>query len=148
MDCPQANILISGKLDGELTVEQERELNEHLKTCEKCRIEYDEMKKLKEVTEKMQFADLPDKHWAGYWNGVYNNIERGIGWTLFSAGAIILVCIGLWGMLNEFFLNDSVPLLHRFGVGALLAGGVVLLVSILRERLFARKNERYDEVER
>jgi predicted anti-sigma-YlaC factor YlaD len=148
MKCQEAFILISGKLDGELSPDQERELNKHLETCPVCRKEYEELLHLKEVTSNMRFTDLPDRYWAGYWNGVYNRLERGIGWIFLSIGAMIVLGFVGWEFLQNFFLNPHEPLLLRFGVGIGLIGVIILLVSILRERLFARKHERYEEVER
>jgi predicted anti-sigma-YlaC factor YlaD len=148
MKCQEAFILISGKLDGELTPDQEQELNEHLQTCPVCRKEYDELLKLKEVTSDMRFTDLPDRYWAGYWNDVYNKLERGVGWIFLSVGAMIVLGFAAWEFLDNFLLNTTVPLLLRFGVGVGIIGLIILLVSVLRERLFAKKHERYEEVER
>jgi hypothetical protein len=148
MKCQEAIILISGKLDGELTPEQENELNRHLESCPVCRKEYEELTKLKEVTADMRFTDLPDRYWAGYWNDIYNRLERGIGWIFVSIGAIILIAFGAWELFDKFLMDASQPLLLRFGFGIGIIGLIVLLVSVLRERLFARKHERYEEVER
>jgi len=148
MNCQQAIIYISGKLDGELTPEQERELDLHLQDCPVCSKEYQELLKIKEVTSDMRFTDLPDRFWAGYWNDIYNRLERGIGWMLLSIGAIVLLAFGAWELLNNFFLDDTVSILLRLGVGAGLLGVITLLVSVLIERLFALKHERYEEVER
>lgn len=148
MKCQEAFILISGKLDGELTHEQQQELDRHLETCPVCRKEYEELLHLKEVTTDMRFTDLPDRYWAGYWNDIYNRLERGIGWIFLSVGAIILLGIGAWELLDKFFTNATQPLILKLGVGFGLIGVIILAVSILRERLFARKHERYEEVER
>ena len=148
MNCQQAIIYISGKLDGELTPEQERELDLHLQSCPVCSKEYQELLKIKEVTSDMRFTDLPDRFWAGYWNGIYNRLERGIGWILLSIGAIVLLAFGGWELLNNFFLDENISIVLRLSIGAGLLGVITLLVSVLRERLFARKHERYEEVER
>jgi predicted anti-sigma-YlaC factor YlaD len=148
MKCQDAFILISGKLDGELTADQEKELNKHLESCPVCRKEYEELLKLKEVTADMRFTDLPDRYWAGYWNDIYNRLERGLGWIFLSIGIIIVMAFAAWELIDKFMLDTSLPLILRFGVGIGLIGIIILLVSIARERLFARKHERYEEVER
>ena len=112
------------------------------------RKEYEELKKLKEVTADMRFTDLPDRYWAGYWNDIYNRLERGLGWIFVSISAIILIGFGAWEIFDQFLMNSTVPILLRVGVGVGLIGLIILLVSVLRERLFARKHERYEEVER
>ena len=148
MNCQKAIILVSGKLDGELTPQQERELDLHLQSCPVCTKECQELSKLKEVTTDMRFTDLPDRFWAGYWNNIFNRLERGIGWILLSVGAIILTAFGAWELLNKFFLDETIPIILRLGVAVGSLGLITLLVSVLREKLFARKHERYKEVER
>lgn len=148
MNCQKAIIYISGRLDGELTAEQQQQLDKHLATCQNCRKEYEELLKLKEVTSDMRFSELPDRYWTGYWNNIYNRLERGIGWIFVSIGAIILLAYGVWELLNSFFIDETIPIVLRIGIGLGLLGLVILLVSIFREKLFARKHERYKEVQR
>ena len=148
MKCQEAFILISGKLDGELSPDQERELNKHLETCPVCRKEYEELLHLKEVTSNMRFTDLPDRYWAGYWNGVYNRLERGIGWILLSIGAIVLLSVAVYHFFADFLVNPDLPLMVRLAVAAVVVGLIILLVSYVRERLFAYHRDRYKEVKR
>ena len=95
----------------------------------------------------MKYFDLPDKLWAGYWREVYNRLERGIGWILFSIGAMIVLIFAAWELLERFFLDPGQPFFLKLGIGLLITGLIVLLASIVRERLFSRKHDRYDEVE-
>ena len=96
----------------------------------------------------MRFSDLPDRYWAGYWNNIYNHLERVTGWIFVSIGAITLLAYGVWELLNSFFIDETIPIVLRIGIGLGLLGLVILLVSIFREKLFARKHERYKEVQR
>jgi len=147
MSCDEMKILISGMIDGELEPAEKKKISDHLTSCPDCREEYAKLKNLKEVTDDMKYFDLPDRLLAGYWNGIYNNIERGIGWLLFSLGAVIIISYAGWQFLNGFFYDPSVPFILKIGVGILILGAIFLLVSILRERLFSKKHDRYDEVE-
>jgi hypothetical protein len=143
----EIKIYLSALVDNELSPEEKRAVAEHLEGCPECRREYSKMLRLKEVTSNMQYFDLPDRLWAGYWRGIYNQIERGTGWVFFSIGAIILLAFGAWELLNNFFLSDQPALLLKIGVGTLLIGLIILLVSVGRERLFTRAHDRYEEVE-
>jgi predicted anti-sigma-YlaC factor YlaD len=147
MKCDESKTFLSALVDNELDPEQKKLVTEHLASCEDCQREYARMMKLKEVTDDMKYLDLPDRLWAGYWNGIYNRIERGFGWILLSVGAIILLAFGAWRLLNDFFLNPQPPVLLKIGLGALLLGMIVLLISVLRERFFSRAHDRYEEVE-
>jgi hypothetical protein len=143
----EIKILLSALLDNELSPTEKQAVAEHLTSCDECRREYSKLLKLKEVTSDMRYFDLPDKLRAGYWRGIYNRIERNTGWVFFSFGAILLLAFGAWELLNKFFLNPEPPLLLKIGVGALIIGVIILIVSVGRERLFARAHDRYEEIE-
>jgi predicted anti-sigma-YlaC factor YlaD len=148
MRCEEFEVLISGLLDGELDSSQEEKLREHLQVCEKCKRRHQELLRLKEVTDSVRFKDLPEEVWAAYWGNVYRRLERGLGWILFSVGAIILIAFGLYQGLSQFFADPEVSLLVKIGVGGLGFGLIILLVSVIRERIFAYRRDRYREVQR
>jgi hypothetical protein len=51
--------------------------------------------------------------------------------------------------LSRFYSDPEVNMVLKIGVSFALLGLIVMIVSIGRERLFARKHERYEkEVER
>jgi predicted anti-sigma-YlaC factor YlaD len=148
MKCEQIRPYLSAYLDGEIEQDKKLEIEKHLSECENCRDEYQSFAKLKEVTDRMKFADLSDQLWAGYWKGIYRQIERGAGWIFLSIGAIILLAFGVYQFFKEFLFDPNVTLIVKIGVSTCAFGAVVLLVSIIRERLFLFKTERYKEVER
>lgn len=83
-----------------------------------------------------------------YWMGVYNRIERGIGWIIFSVGAVILITYGLF-KFAETLINDSqLETIVKIGIIGIIAGIVIIFVSIIREKLTIRKTDKYKEVQR
>lgn len=68
---------------------------------------------------------------------------RGIGWLLVIGGFIAVV--GYAGY--EFLAMDAEAPIIKWGVVALYAGLGVLLLAVLRQRLIARKTDRYKDVE-
>ena len=110
------------------------------------RAELDQFTKLKRVTDSVRYADLPDAVWETYWSSLYRKTERGLGWLLFSAGAILLGAYGIFQMLNTMYYDTRISWFVKIGVTGLMLGLVILLVSLIRERLFAYKNDRYREV--
>lgn len=148
MGCESYEILLSGLLDGELKTDQEQTLKQHLQVCEHCNRKYRELLRLKEVTDSVRFKDLSKEVWAGYWRSVYRRVERGLGWILLSVGAVILISLGLYQSLSSFFADPEVSILVKIGVSALGLGILILLVSIIRERIFAYRRDRYKEVRR
>lgn len=148
MDCQDIKTYLMAYIDGEVDAQKKSEIEKHLSGCEKCMKEYRSFLKLKEVTDKMKFADLSDELWAGYWKGIYRRVERGAGWIFLSIGAIILLAFGLFQFFKEFFTDPNVSLIVKIGVSTFSLGVIILLVSIIRERLFLFRTERYREVEK
>jgi len=83
-----------------------------------------------------------------YWQKVYNRIERGLGWIIFSVGVIILVTYGLFKAIEAIFADTQIVGIVKWGILVLIAGIVILLVSVLREKLFVRKSDPFKEVQR
>jgi len=148
MKCEEVKPYLMSHLDGEIEPDKKTEIEKHLAECEECKREYQAFVKLKQETDKMKLADLSDELWNGYWKGVYRRVERGTGWVLLSMGAIILLCFGAYQFFKELLGDPNISLIVKIGVSMGALGAIVLLVSIIRERLFLCKTERYKEVQR
>ena len=136
-------------VDGVASPEEARAMAEAIEGNEKWESELRAFKKIKEVTESMQFKELPDSYWEGYWQGVYRRTERTFAWILISVGFIILLGFSAYMGLSHFYADPGVSMIVKIGVSMAALGGIVLMVSIARERIFARRHERYEkEVER
>jgi predicted anti-sigma-YlaC factor YlaD len=141
--------LLMGRLDGELSPEQERELDEHLQTCAECREELTGFRRMNEMAGRMRFSEPQDEVWDAYWRGIYNRLERGVGWILVSLGAILLLGFGAFRLVETLLTDPTVELVVKIGLSALLLGVVVLVVSLVRERVFGLRSDRYSrEVKR
>ena len=138
--------LLAGYVDGELTPDERAAFEAELAKDPSLKAELEEFQRLKEVTNGMHYADIPDDVWQTYWQSVYRKTERGLGWILMSAGAIILLCFSLFEAFSNLFANPDAPLWLKIGLPTLTVGAVILLVSFIRERIFAYHRERYREV--
>jgi len=149
MNCQQCRPLIGAHLDGELAPGQAEAVASHLAGCEACRRERAELAALKENLGMIRFKEPTDAELERYWSSVYNRLERAAGWVLLSAGAILLGCWGAFKLVEQLVRDPHVALAVKIGVVALLFGLVVLVVSVLRERLTVRRSDRYSrEVQR
>ncbi|HUT01903.1 MAG TPA: zf-HC2 domain-containing protein [Phycisphaerae bacterium] len=149
MNCEELKSMISARVDDELPPEQARRLEEHLAGCEACRRELAEMTALKKELDMIRFNEPTDAELTRYWSGVYNRLERGAGWILFSLGAIVLLCYGGFKLVEEVVRDPDIQWWVKGGVLALVFGTAILFVSLLRERLAVRKVDKYSrEIER
>ena len=138
--------LLAGYVDGELTNDEREAFEKEVQSNAELRAELEEFRKLKEVTGMVRYADLPDEVWESYWQSLYRKLERGIGWILLSIGAILLLGFGLYQGLHDLYIAPEVSIWVKIGVTALGGGLIFLLVSFVRERLFAYRRDRYREV--
>lgn len=140
--------LLAGYVDNELTPAEKVEFERELATNAELQQELKEFNRLKLVTNQMKYADLPDEVWEAYWQSVYRKVERGAGWVLASAGAIILLVFGAFEVFSKLYADPTAPLWLKIGLTVGSIGVIILLVSLVRERFFAYKRERYTEVEK
>jgi hypothetical protein len=140
--------LMTGELDGELSPAEQAEFERLLAASPERQKKWSEYKKLKELTMQMRFNDPPEEVWDGYWVGIYRRLERGLAWILVSVGLMVLLSYGGYKTVEEIFKDSQLPWLVKGGSLVLLVGGVVLFVSVLREKLFTRKTDKYKEIQR
>jgi predicted anti-sigma-YlaC factor YlaD len=148
LQCEEARIKLMEFLDGELAPAEVPRLEDHLAVCVGCRREEMAYRRLEEVTQQMVDEEYPNVDIEVAWETIYRRMERGFGWLIMSIGLIVLLGYGAWQFLNQFLLDPEVPFLLKFGVGAAVAGAIVLLISIGREVGTKYGSERYREVQR
>ena len=148
MTCHNYKDLMMGYLDNELTDEQRSQFEEHLTGCPECASELEEFRKLKAITDGVTLLEPEDRIWQDYWNGIYNRIERNVGWIVFSAAAILLIIYGGFKLIEELIKDATIGMLLKVGLLALIVGLAILFVSLLRERLYFWQKDRYKDVRR
>ena len=148
ISCKEMSLNIMALLDVELDDDQIGEVRKHLDTCKQCNEDYASIKKIKEVTGAMKFKKLPEFYWDDYWKHIYNRIERGLSWMFLSLGAIIILCFAGWEFLGTIIDDQNIHPLLKGGIFIFVTGIIILVVSILREKLMVRRVDKYREVER
>jgi tetrahydromethanopterin S-methyltransferase subunit E len=58
-----------------------------------------------------------------------------LGLIVFSGGALTLIGFGFY----EFFKDSTIPPLVRWGIVALILGVIIILISLIKERLKEKK---------
>ncbi len=140
--------LMMAELDGELAAAERDELTRLLAANPALEAERRRLARLKEVTRNMRLRRPPEEVWQVYWASVYRRLERGVAWILVSIGAIVLISYGAWTGVRQLLADAELPWFLKGAILAALVGGVVLFVSVLREKLFVRSREPYKDIER
>jgi len=141
--------LLMAAIDGELDDQSRLQFEHFVQHYPECQAEWRKYAKLKEVTQTMQFKNPPPEVWENYWRSVYNRLERSLGWILLSLGAVILLTYGGFKAIEALLADTEIELVMKIAILAVIAGAAVLLVSVLREKLFTARTDKYQkEIER
>ena len=141
-------ILAEKYLSRDISEEEKNELSEILSANPELQKEFKEQEKIKEVLNKMTLKNPTKEFWDEYWLNIYNRFERKLAWVFISLGAILLLSFSAYESLSELLENTSAHSVVKLGILALLIGFIVLVVSLLREKLFSVKRDKYKEIQR
>jgi hypothetical protein len=148
VDRERVNRLMMASLDGENSADEQRELDGVIEAHPEIRREWEIMTRLKEVTGSMTYKQPPEEVWDRYRTSIYNRIERGIGWILISLGAVVVAAWGAWKWLEALWGEADLPLFVKLSILTVAVGVLVLVFSVIREKLFCYRRDPYKEIER
>lgn len=140
------HMLLAKAVEGDLTQKESSELQKLLAAHPELQSELASMKSLKETTMSMKFKQPPEETWDRYWAGVYARMERGFAWLLVSIGGAILLAFGAYNAAISFMHDESIPFLIKLAIGVVALGTAILFISVLREKWFVHKSDKYREV--
>ncbi|MCB1184069.1 zf-HC2 domain-containing protein [bacterium] len=142
--------LLSAYVDGELDAADLARVEAHLARPDsesgEARREIERLRRLKALTGAMRLKEPPPEEWEAFWENVYNRAERSVGWILLMVGVVV---VGAWAALQVVLAlthAENLPLYVKGGIFVGAAGLLVLLVSVVRERWYARQRTRYKDV--
>jgi hypothetical protein len=141
-------ILMEKYFENDLSESEKVHFDYLLSSDQEFKREFEEQNKMKEVFRKMKFINPSDKLWDIYWEKSYNRTERGLGWLAVFLGLLILIGFASIEFVNQLYADNSTPVIIKIGTVSLVFGLLVLLFSVLREKLFTYKNDRYKEIKR
>ena len=143
-DLDRAHELMMAVLDGEGTAADQQELDAALGREPQLQVEWDRLRRVKEVTMTFGIAQPPEEVWDRFQRSVGHRTERNIAWFLIAAGMAILGAAALWAWIEKWIATE-LPWLIKAASGALLLGFALLIVSILRERWYLHRRDPYSK---
>jgi anti-sigma factor RsiW len=143
-NCESFKGLLVGLLDGELTPDETRQVNEHLSRCTACRKEYEQLRESNGKLAAISFQEPSDKVLAQVWKSPYSRLARNTSLVLIIGGYAGLIGYGLF----EFLTSGKEELPAKMGLAAIVLGFLILLVQLIRERIRTYKTDPYREIER
>lgn len=134
--------MLSAYLDGELTQADDQRVRLYVEQNEEARRALDEMRQLQQVTSGMRFASPPEEIMDALEHRVTVRAPRGLGWLLVLAGLVSWLLYAAVVALR----NLRWPTLPELLSGAIVAGFILLFLSVLRQRWLERPHDRYRKV--
>jgi RNA polymerase sigma-70 factor (ECF subfamily) len=136
--------LLVGLLDGELTPDEARQVNEHLTRCATCRTEYEQLRETTGKLAAISFQEPDDAVLAQVWKSLYSRLARNASLIMIIDGYALLIGYGLF----EFLASGREELPAKLGLAAVALGFLILLVQLIRERVKTYKTDPYKEIQR
>lgn len=135
-------------LDGEIGEPERAELTRALERDPALRQEWDRMNEVKRATTRYAMRTPPEEVWESYWVSVYNRMERGLAWILVSVGTIVLLGWTAWEAVDALVRDTEMPGYLKIALFAIVLGGILLGVSVVREKWFTGRRDPYKGVVR
>lgn len=143
--CANVDELLSGYLDDELTQKDRQRVDRHIEGCARCTARLRELETLRASVGALRVDMDPEdrERWRKVMDNAFERTASGIGWLLVIGGVFVL--FGYAGY--EFLLADVEQPVVKWAAGASYLGLALLLLTVLRQRLKARKTDKYKDVE-
>jgi len=132
----------------EISEEEKVEMEKIFSQDARLRKEFEEQKKVREALKKMKLKEPPREAWDNYWTHVYNRVERKIAWVLISIAAIVLLSYSAIESIENLLRDVQTPAIVKYVILVLSVGLIILFVSLVREKFFVSKHDKYKEVQR
>ncbi|WP_157980948.1 zf-HC2 domain-containing protein [Aliidiomarina shirensis] len=144
--CEAVQEQLSAYLDDELTQQEQQRIYLHVQQCPECSTLLQELESMRTdvkdaVLSSIDTRDLPTilhdqpARWLGW-----------IGWSLFALGVLLVGAFFAWELASELLIGTATPWWFRLGIAGLYLGLAALFLSVLRQRIVARKTDKYKKV--
>jgi anti-sigma factor RsiW len=145
MRCETVRESLSAWIDGELSIDASRAVEEHVGSCRACRAEAGRLEALRAALKPVIGPPpVSENEWNQVALAALSRHSERVGWVLLVPGLTAIVVGGLVALLSD----PDVPAWLRLSLGGATAGITFLTLSALADRWRARRSERYEGVER
>ena len=134
--------LLTGYLDAELTQQESQRVAVHIEQCEDCRKTYRELQQLQHAVHETRYPNLEQEALDKMMNDMTSRTIQGVAWFALSAGLAMIIAFAVYA----FWIDTGMSWYEKLAMSLIWGGGIGLFVSVLRQRLIARKTDRYRRV--
>lgn len=128
-------------LDGEVTPEERRQIEEHMERSTELQRELAVYRAMKSDLQDLSFT--PARVGTSVWSQVNRRLARPLGWVFLTAG--VAVWLGYAGYL---FVTSSAAVVEKLASSAVGIGIILLLATVIFERYQESLTDPYRDVQR
>jgi anti-sigma factor RsiW len=128
-------------LDGESPPDERLRVEDQLATSTELQRELAIFRALKTDIQELHFPAVATRD--SVWDQVNARLSRPIGWTLLIVGVVVWMTYGSW-----VFATSTASPWEKLGTGAIAIGVLVLLASVIWERVRELDTDPYRNVQR
>lgn len=136
--------LLSAYLDRELTQAEDQRVRIHLEDCEECRRACEELARLQELTRSLEFEEPPEARMKELEKSLSVQAPRRLGWLFILAGLAAWLIYGAVTWVRHW----RPPTVEELIASAVVIGFVMLLVSVVIERVRQLPHDKYRRIEK
>lgn len=141
--CNKTQELISGYIDQELTQQQRQLVRVHLDSCNQCKSLFDDLVAMKSTMGDFNYPECEEVKMDNILNEPVAKKLSISGWLLITVPLTALFIYHLYTIITV----GGFTLLSFKTLFLMLEGGFLfLLISVIRQRLIARKTDKYRNV--
>ncbi len=140
--CDKTQELISGYIDHELNQQDRQRVRVHIESCDQCRAVYDDLLAIKQEMGNLQYPECEEAQLDKIMKEPMANGMAIVGWVILIIGFVGFM---VW-QLFTFYTEPGIPTWAKIGVFLIEAGVLLLLGSVLRQRIIALKTDKYKNV--
>jgi hypothetical protein len=134
--------ILSGFLDGELTQQEAQKVVLQIETDPEYQKLYEELAMMRQQVQSLSLQEQELEHLDKLFEEPVAKQSRWLGFGIFATSATVLVAYTLF----RIFTNPELPMIEKVLVGGLCGGGLLLFLSVLRQRMISSKNDKYNRV--
>lgn len=140
-DTPFDESLLSGYLDGELTQGEAQRVRVHLEDHPESRELLAQLAAIRHAALSTELPVPDDDQWDPRPRGPFSRFSRATGWALILAWLAVTAGLVVW-----HWWTAPAAWWAKALTAAIVAGPLLLLLSVLRDRLQVMKTDRYRRV--
>lgn len=144
--CKQVEVMISGYIDGELTQQESQRMAVHIKSCEHCSKLYRELTELSAMTKEANHMSVDERDLPRILENKGSKWLSRVAWAFVIVGGLLVAGFIFWDLALALWTDSSQPVWLRLGLGVFYIGFIGLFLHVLRQRLIARKTDKYRKV--